>query len=190
MARLAAGLLVVLAMTATAQDQMPTFHTEDNYVRVDVYPTLRGAPLSDLKQDDFEIVEDKVPQRIAAFEHVVVQTHVPEELRRDPSTVAEMRQMAETTRGRVFVLFLDIYHVEGTGSVKIRRPLIAALDRTLGDGDLIAVLTPGMSARDLTFTAKMGSVNAIGWTSAIPRTNVSRSAIRRAVSARRASGRN
>src|SRR5271169_3566267 len=137
MRKLVAGLFVALAIAVAAQDraQNPTFHTEANYVRVDVYPTLRGAPVSDLKQDDFEIVEDKVPQRIAAFEHVVVQTHMPQELRRDPATVAESRQMAQTTRGRVFVLFLDIYHVEGTGSVKIRKPLIAALDRTLGDGD-------------------------------------------------------
>jgi VWFA-related protein len=161
MTKLAAGLVVVLTIAATAQDQRPTFHTEANYVRVDLYPTLRGAPVSDLNQDDFELVEDKVPQKIAAFEHVVVQTHVPEELRRDPGTLAESRQMAETTRGRVFVLFLDIYHVEGTGAVKIRQPLIDALDHTLGDGDLIAVMTPRMLARDLTFTAKTGSVKTI-----------------------------
>ena len=32
------------ADNAVLQAQTPTFHTEANYVRVDVFPTLRGAP--------------------------------------------------------------------------------------------------------------------------------------------------
>src|ERR1700680_4965071 len=98
MRKLVVGLLVALAITIAAQDQAqnPTFHTEANYVRVDVFPTLRGAPVLDLKQGDFEVVEDKTPQKITAFEHVVVQANVPEDLRRDPRTVAESRAIAQT----------------------------------------------------------------------------------------------
>ena len=159
MAKLAAGLLVVLAITAAAQDQgRPIFHTEANYVRVDVFPTLRGAPVGDLKQNDFEVIEDRVPQTIAAFEHVIVQANMSSDLRREPRTLAESRAMAETTRGRVFVLFLDFYHVEDTVSMQIRQPLITALDRLLAEGDLLAVMTPDMQARDITFTAKTASV--------------------------------
>ena len=163
MGKFAAGLLAVLAIAAAAQDQAqgPIFHTEANYVRVDVYPTLRGAPVLDLKQDDFEILEDKAPQKITAFEHVAVQANAPQDLRREPRTVAESREMAQTSRGRVFVLFLDLYHVEEPVSVRIRQPLITALDRTLGEGDLLAVMTPDMSARDLAFAAKTGSVELI-----------------------------
>ena len=163
MRKLVVGLLVALAISVAAQDraQTPTFHTEANYIRVDVFPTLRGVPVGDLKQDDFEVVEDKVPQKIAAFEHVVVQANVAPDLRREPRTVAESREMAQTARGRVFVLFLDFYHVEGTAALKIQGPLVDALDRTLGYGDLIAVMTPDMSPRDLAFTAKTGSVAEI-----------------------------
>ncbi len=163
MRKLVVGLLVALAISVAAQDraQTPTFHPEANYVRVDVFPTVRGVPVGDLKQDDFEIIEDKVPQKVTAFEHVIVQANVAPDLRREPRTVAESREMAQTARGRVFVLFLDFYHVEGTASFKIQKPLVDALDRTLGYGDLIAVMTPDMTSRDLTFTAKTGSVEEI-----------------------------
>ncbi len=54
---------------------------------------------------------------------MVVQANVAPDLRREPRTVAESREMAQTARGRVFVLFLDFYDVEGTAAVKIQRPL-------------------------------------------------------------------
>ena len=46
--------------SALRQAQPPIFHTEANYVRVDVYPTKDGQPIPDLTKDDFEILEDKV----------------------------------------------------------------------------------------------------------------------------------
>src|SRR5207302_5446783 len=42
----------------------PTFRTEANYVRVDVFPTLDGAPVVDLTRDDFEIFENGAPQKL------------------------------------------------------------------------------------------------------------------------------
>ena len=63
-----------------AQDpQQPTFRTEANYVRVDVYPSSNGAPVTDLQKDDFEILEDGAPQTIDAFEHVMVAGSVPQD---------------------------------------------------------------------------------------------------------------
>jgi len=161
MAKLTLGLFVAFTIVAAGQDQPAQFRTSASFIRVDVFPTAKGVPVDDLKQDDFEILEDKVPQRIASFEHVVVQTHVPEEARREPATLTESRAAVATTRGRVWVLFLDVYHVEGTGSQKIRQPLVDLLDHALGEGDLLAVMVPGMSARDLTFVAKTRSVAAV-----------------------------
>jgi len=138
-----------------AQDPVqPTFRTEANYVRVDVYPTQNGVPLTDLQKDDFEIVEDGAPQTIDAFEHVMVTGSLPQELRREPTSVAESRAMLENPRARVFVLFLDYYHVDVGGSSNMREKLVDALDRFLGPEDLFAVMTPEMSARDLSFARK------------------------------------
>src|SRR5919201_1205441 len=83
----------------------PTFRTEANYVRVDVYPTKDGAPLTDLRQDDFDVLENGVPQRIEQFEHIVVRAAGPQETRVEPNSVLEARSMAESPRARLFVLF-------------------------------------------------------------------------------------
>ncbi len=51
--------------------ERPTFRTEINFVRVDVYPSVNGKPLSDLTLQDFEILEDGVPQKIVAAFRIV-----------------------------------------------------------------------------------------------------------------------
>jgi VWFA-related protein len=125
---------------------------------VDAYPTRNGEPVTDLGSADFEILEDKAPQRIEQFEHVVIRSAGPQETRREPNTVAESRQAALDPRARVFVLFLDVSHVEMTASRAIRTPLIEALDRLIGQDDLIAVMTPQMSARDITFARRTTTI--------------------------------
>jgi VWFA-related protein len=154
------SLLLTSGMRSRAQDQSsrPTFRTGANYVRVDVYPTRSGTPVTDLASADFEILEDKVPQRIEQFEHVVIRSAGPQETRREPNTVAESRQAALDPRARVFVLFLDATHVELTASRAIRTPLIEALDRLIGQDDLIAVMRPEMSASDITFARRTTTI--------------------------------
>src|SRR5581483_1497869 len=95
----------------TAPQPQPTFRTEANFVRVDVYPTRNGAPVTDLRAQDFEVLEDKTPQKIEEFEHVVIRGDVPQDARREPNTVAESLQETQNPRARVFILFLDINHV-------------------------------------------------------------------------------
>jgi VWFA-related protein len=139
----------------------PTFRTEVNYIRVDAYPTRNGAPIPDLTRDDFQIFENGQPQQIDQFERVVVKAAGPQESRVEPNTVAESRAMAESSRARVFVLFLDVYHVDAAAARKIRRPLIDALDRLIGQDDLIGVMTPEMSANDIAFARKTTTIEGI-----------------------------
>jgi VWFA-related protein len=146
-----------------AQDQPPppTFRTEANYVRVDVYPTRNEAPVADLTQDDFEVLDNGTPQKIEQFERVVVRAAGPQETRIEPNTVRESRSMLESSRSRVFVLFLDIYHVGVDGSHNIRKPLVDALDKVIGADDLVGVMTPEMSAGDIAFARKTTTINGI-----------------------------
>jgi VWFA-related protein len=139
---------------APAQPQQPTFRTEANYVRVDVYPTVNGVPVDDLRQDEFQILEDGVPQKIEQFERVVIRGNLPQEARREPETVASSRAMLADPRARVFVLFLDTPHVEQSASRTIRTPLIEMLQRLIGPDDLVAVMTPYMSVADVTFARR------------------------------------
>jgi VWFA-related protein len=153
------GLAVLLAQTGAPQPPPPTFRTEANYVRVDAYPTKDDQPVTDLTQADFEILEGGVPQKIEQFERVVVRGGIPQDLRREPNSVEEGRQAAQNPRARVVVLFLDINHVSVEGSFLIRKPLVDALDRLIGPDDLIAVMTPDMSARDITFARKTTTID-------------------------------
>ena len=74
--------------------------------------------------------------------------------RRDPNTVAESREMLQDPRVRVFVLFLDTRHVGSMASRTISQPLVDMLDNLIGDDDLIGVMTPEMSAANVTFGRK------------------------------------
>jgi VWFA-related protein len=145
------------------QDQPPppTFRTEANYVRVDVYPTRNEAPVADLVQDDFEVLDNGTPQKIEQFERVVVRAAGPQETRIEPNTVRESRSMLESSRSRVFVLFLDIYHVGVDGSHNIRKPLVDALDKVIGADDLVGVMTPEMSAGDIAFARKTTTIDGM-----------------------------
>jgi VWFA-related protein len=174
MARLSALALVVAAATGLAaqsptpaaqspgqQPPAPPFKTEANYVRVDVYPTRDGQPVTDLTAADFEILEDKTPQKLDAFEHVTIRGNLPQDTRREPNTAGESRAMMQDSRARVFVLFLDINHVEIEASHRIRQPLIDALNNLIGPDDLIGVMTPEMSARDVTFARKTTTIEGL-----------------------------
>ena len=138
----------------TPEPQPPVFRTEANYVRVDAFPTKDGRPVHGLTAKDFEILEDGVPQNIASFEHVVIEVGTPPEARVEPNSVREGERMAANPRNRVFVVFLDVPHVQVPSSHAIKEPLIALLGRTMGPDDLVAVMTPSMSPTQLTFGRK------------------------------------
>lgn len=137
----------------------PTFRTEANFVRVDVYATTGGRPVTDLKLEDFEILEDGRPQRVSTFEYVQVRTGGPQDSRIEPNTIQESRDALRDPRARIFVLFLDVPHVTVGGTWHSREPLIRMIDRVLGPDDLIGVMTPKMSPRDVVFARKTSVVD-------------------------------
>jgi VWFA-related protein len=166
----AIALGATAAVLAAGQDQpppqqapqpTPTFRTEANYVRVDVYPTMDGAPVMDLRQDDFEVSEDRVLQKVEQFEHVVISGGAGLAGRPEPNTVEESRRAVQDPRARVFVLFLDLKHVEGGASRTLAKPLVNALNRLIGPDDYVAAMTPGMSARDITFARRRTSIEGV-----------------------------
>jgi len=157
---LAVSALAVCVLAQTpAPQQPPTFRTEANYVRVDAYPTKDDAPVTDLTQSDFEILESGTPQKIEQFERVVIKAATPQDTRIEPNTVRESLAMAQNSRARLVVIFLDTYHVEVDGSHNIRKPLVEALDKLIGPDDLVAVMTPEMSATDITFARKTTTID-------------------------------
>jgi len=101
-----------------------------------------GKPLDDLQAAEVELLEDGVPQKIDSFEHVKVDA-------------------PGSPRARVFVVFLDTRntHIESSSTQKL--PLIKVLDRVIGSGDMVAVMTPEMSPSRMTFGRKAAVISNI-----------------------------
>ena len=55
--------------------------------------------------------------------------------------------MAADPRRRVFVVFLDTFHVDRADSMVVRKALQDFLKTALGPDDLVAYMTPHMSGR-------------------------------------------
>ena len=149
---IAVALLVGGLAVLSAQQQQP-IRVGTNFVRVDVYPTKDGQIVDGLLADDFEVLEDGVAQKIETFEHVVP-TIGPHTARTEPSTEREMVQAVANGRNRLFLIFLDGPHVGRDNSRAIIGPLIAFMKKYVADDDLVAIMTPQMSASGLTFARK------------------------------------
>jgi len=168
---------------AAPDPQRPTFRTGVNFVRVDVFAYADGRPVTDLRAEDFIIQEDSVAQAISTFEHIVIRGGTAPETRVDPRNVRESNQMAADPRNRLFVLFLDTYHVTDPAAMhngrarnpgstterlpaetrmgpatNIDRALNNFLKTSIGPDDLIAAMMPGMDPSDLTFIRKPESI--------------------------------
>ncbi|HEY3884539.1 MAG TPA: VWA domain-containing protein [Vicinamibacterales bacterium] len=149
----AIGAGSLAAQQTPSAPQQPRFRGGTNLVHVDVFASRGGAPVQDLKADDFEVLEDGKPQTIDSFQHIVVESG-PESERVEPNSVQQAVQEAGDPHRRVFVVFLDTENVDVVGSHDIRQPLIDLLNRVIGTDDLMGVMTPTMAADQITFARK------------------------------------
>jgi VWFA-related protein len=138
---------------AAAPAQQPIFRAGVNFVRVDAIVTDRqGNPLADLKPTDFEVLEDGKPQTIEQFRFVRVDgTAVPETQGRI-RTRADEERAAANDDARIFVFFLDDYHVRLGNSMAARKPLMDFVQTSLGPSDLVAVMYPLSPLDSVTLT--------------------------------------
>lgn len=147
---------------AGAQDPAPpnqVFRGSVDFVRVDAYPRRDGRIVEDLTADDFEILEDGRPQAIATFEFV---RHVPEPgfERNDPRTRTEAERWIADPARRVFVIYVDYYHITRAASNQIRVPLMEMLKEQIGPSDLVAIMSPETSLGQLSFVQTLNSISA------------------------------
>lgn len=129
--------------------QRPVFRAGAHFVRVDAYPLRDGRPIPGLTAKDFQVFEDGKDQAIETFEYVEFEGFTPETQRQDPNSQRDAFEQAKDPSYRVFVLYLDIYHVDVAGSHRIRQPIVNMLNRMLGPKDLFGVLTPIQTPKDL-----------------------------------------
>lgn len=127
---------------ASGESDQPTFRAGINFVRVDVIVTDRqGRPVLDLTADDFEIFEDNQPQTIETFRLVRIEGAPADEEPRAMRSRADEEAAAQRDDARIFVFFLDDYHVRLGSSLAVRRHLVEFVQQ-LGPADLLAVMYP------------------------------------------------
>jgi VWFA-related protein len=160
-AALASGRVALVAQQGQQQPQPPVFRAGVNVVRVDVIVSDKdGKPVNDLKQEDFEVLEDGKPQTIDLFK--LVNTDGTPGPGAEPARKIRSRYDEESEAARddvrLFVIFLDDYHVRLGNSMRVREPLTKFLQTQLGPLDMVAIMYPLMSVNDVTFTRDKDSL--------------------------------
>jgi VWFA-related protein len=145
-----------------AGQRPPVIRSGINFVSVDVIVTDRksGEVVLDMKQEEFEVREDKKPQKVDTFDVVKIDALVgatnPKEIRSAYDEESEARQ----PNVRLFILLLDDYHVRRGNDMAVRRPLIEFVTTQLAPQDMVAVMYPMTPVTALTFTRNRDSMIA------------------------------
>ena len=141
-----------------ADPQRPVFRGGAYFVTVDVYPLLNGRTIRDLTAADFDVYEDGQLQKVETFEFVQIAAATPDAELRDPGSVGEMRERLADSRARVFVLYLDTYHIDWFGAQRLKEPMVDMMNTILAPADLFGVMTPQLSTHDLSFGRKTNAL--------------------------------
>jgi len=147
------------AQPAAPQDEapLPRFRGGTNLVRLDAYVSADGEAITDLTADDFEVFEDDTPQKVEGFELVRARgpgANTDTVSSPNPNSTQEQREAAQDPAARVFVVFVDNGHVGLGGSFRSSEPIAAFLDKVVGPSDLVGVMTPDITAENITLTRR------------------------------------
>ena len=158
----ACGLTALMAATGLVSQDSPgqyTFHAQSDLVLVNVTVRDRnGAPVKDLRREDFTVLEDNKPQQISSFDlentDAIVPTSTAEvpllgTLRPQSNAPAAASVQAASALAlkdrRLIVLFFDLSAMQPD---EIDRSVKAAenyIDKQMAPADLIAVISLGNS---------------------------------------------
>jgi VWFA-related protein len=153
-----AALIAAVSLAARAQQAQeqkpdpqrpPTFKSGAHFVSLDAYPVRDGKAITGLTINDFVLFEDGKPQTIDRIEFIEHQQFTPLAERRDPNSQRDGFELARNPTYRVFVLYLDAFHVDFSGSHALRVPITDLLNRMMGPQDLFGIMTPLLGIKDL-----------------------------------------
>lgn len=134
-------LLLPPATIAQQQGQVPYIESLDVTVHnIDVVVTDRsGRPVTDLRQEDFELLQDGKPQPISNFS---VYREEPAAAPAPTATAAQTPAPAPEESARKFIFYIDEMALPQPTQNKLRARLNGMLDQTFRPGDEGLVLRP------------------------------------------------
>src|SRR5262245_18858402 len=121
-ASLSLCLIASLLVHAQSPSQL-TFRIEANYIEVDAVVTdAQGKFVRDLTAQDFEVLEDKKPQKVDLFSFVDIPLAREDKpgYRRTP-VEPDVATNDKEFDGRVYVLLLDANHVPAIDTTLVKR---------------------------------------------------------------------
>jgi len=144
------GLLCIVSLQSSAQEAPPTpgvIRINVNLVQVDAVVTdSSGKPVTNLKPEDFELLQDGKPQKITNFEFIRVrntlrpfETSVLPTLRNATPPPPETGLRQEDVR-RTIALVVDDLALSADSIVRIRESLKKWVDVEMQPGDMVAVV--------------------------------------------------
>ena len=145
------------------QDQpRPVIRSGINFVSVDVIVTDKktGNVVLDMKQDDFDVREDKKAQKVETFdlvniEEISAMTSAPP---RAITSAIDEEVEARKPNVRLFVMLLDDYHVRRGNDLFVRKVLEDFITTQLAPQDMVAIMYPLTPTAALTFTRNHDSL--------------------------------
>lgn len=142
-ATLAAAGGVLLRGQTPQQTPAPTFRGSVEAVQLTVIVTdSAGNPVTGLTEDDFEIIENRVPRPITTFAAV----DIPIEQTRQPAAVTSDVLTNDRPPGRLYVIALDVMLPQN--ALRTRAFLRRFIEKHFGPNDLAAVIAMARGLRD------------------------------------------
>jgi VWFA-related protein len=130
------------SQVSTAEMQEPpVFRSGVQLIEIDVRVTdRRGQVIQDLSQDDFEILEDGMPQEIRSFAFVDLPVMRADPLPRDVQAPEPDVTTNRTPEGRIYVILVDTDTIGRSIALVGRDILRQFVDEWIAPGDLVAVV--------------------------------------------------
>lgn len=159
-------VLVVLSLLAVApaaaQEQAVTFKSGVDLVRFDVRVVDRdGKPITDLKPEEIQIVEQGAPLPVVLFQRVSEPSgsYVEEAIR---ATGAEVSSNDAFPRGHLYILIFDQRHITPGNEQRARRAAEQFIRRRVRPNDRVALYALPGPGPQLGFTAdKLRAINEL-----------------------------
>ena len=160
--RIASSLLTFLIAvgpmtTASGQQKTPPQTDQDEVIRIKtdlvqlraVVTDKKGQPVDNLKQDDFEILENGRAQPVSFFSAARVENPAAasDASDRKPNMPREqpMRPAANAKPQRSIVLFVDTLHLSPISLIRAKQQLRQFVDEQMTDQDMGAIVTTSSS---------------------------------------------
>ena len=136
-------------VSAQPQEALPRFRADAALVQVDAYISKEGVSITDLRLEEVEVLEDDRPQEVSNVSLV------------QPRRIPVATAISQPADGALVVLFFDTGHVSPENAERGHEQLSKWLSAIIAPQDRVGIMTPEISAQNITLTRAAGGIDAM-----------------------------